>query len=241
MAGWQVGDIITNVINRTSNRLDTRIDPRQEFFLALDEFVNERRFWWRSKDFILPLLMNIASYDFSALAPDFAGQFDRVYLLTPDGTCIQSKLVPILSPEGRISAKTTTTPNNPAAFLLDISVSLTTLRLQAPSNVTQNLYVIYWASPMVTDVDSTDVIPLVPPNLHYGLFNMLERRFYEVLYGQDDPRFTIADGKYQQFLEAASRIPHWAGERAREMAADDLAVHASGSSLSLGSREGRIS
>lgn len=224
---WQVGDIVQQVTQRTQNKLDSGIDPRQEFFLALDQFCNFKRFWWRKKDFILPLLVGTASYDFSTLAPDFAGEFEHVYLLGPDGSSIRCALDPILTDGGLISAKTNTVPNTPNSFLLDVTTSLFTLRLQAPSNVAQSLYVTYWASPMVTDVDNTEAIPLVPQNLHYGLFNMLERRVYEVLYGQGDERYAIKDAEYKRFCIEASRIPHWSGQRAREIGVADGAVQSS--------------
>lgn len=233
---WQVGDIVAQVIQRTQNRTDSGIDLRQEFFLALDQFCNNRRFWWRKKDFILPLVVGTPSYDFSALAPDFCGQFQDVYLLNPGAGSIAGQLTPLINDEDLICAKTNIVADQPAGYLLDVTTSLFTLRLQAPSNVAQSLYITYWAAPMVTDVDNTEIIPLVPQNLHYGLFNMLERRVYEVLYGQEDPRYMIKDREYQTFLQEASRIQHWSGRKAREMSVDDMGTRASGSSRSLGSR-----
>jgi hypothetical protein len=224
---WEVGDIVQQVIKRTENRTDSSIDFRQEFFLGLDEFCNSRRFWWRKKDFILPLSIGVASYDFSTLAPDFAGQIQDVYLLNGDGT-VGCQLTPIVTEGGLICAKTATVANTPAGYLLDVTTSLFTLRLQAPSSVAQSLFITYWASPMVTDVDSTEVIPLVPQSLHYGLFNMLERRIYEILYGQEDPRWMIKEKSYQTFLVEASRIRHWSGRKAQEMSADDIATTSGG-------------
>jgi hypothetical protein len=134
----------------------------------------------------------------------------------------------IVTEGGLICAKTATVANTPAGYLLDVTTSLFTLRLQAPSSVAQSLFITYWASPMVTDVDSTEVIPLVPQSLHYGLFNMLERRIYEILYGQEDPRWMIKEKSYQTFLVEASRIRHWSGRKAQEMSADDIATTSGG-------------
>lgn len=233
---WQVGDIVNQVNARTQSLADGKFDLRYEFFLGLDEFTNKRHFWWRKKRFVLPLIVGTASYDFSALAPDFCGEFEEIFLINPDGVTIGARLLPILEPEGEVAAILNIVSNTPAAYLLDVTTSLTTLRLQAPSNVAQNLMVNYWAAPMVTDVDDTEMIPLVPQNLHYGLFDMLESRVFKQLLMQEDPRFQAAEAKYEQFVEEASRVPHWAGRKAREIGVGrGVAVRSSGSSRSLGS------
>jgi hypothetical protein len=235
---WQVGDIVNQVIARTQNLADGKFDMRTEFFLGLDEFCNERHFWWRKKRFTFPSIVGTASYDISALAPDFAGEIEDLFLLNADGTTIERILQPIVTPLGEIAAINQTVQDTPAAYLLDVTTSLFTIRLQAPSNVNQPMFGTYWASPQVTDPDDSETIPLVPQNIHYGLFDMLERRVYKLLLAQDDPRFEASDATYQAFITKASRIPTWAGRKAREMAVD-FGIEASGSSLSLGSRHGR--
>lgn len=234
---WQVGDIVNQVNARTQSLADGKFDLAYEFFLGLDDFVNEKHFWWRKKRFVIATIVGTASYDFSALAPDFCGEIADIFLINTDGVTIERRLEPILTPEGEVAAVLNNVPNYPAAYLLDVSTSLFTLRLQAPSNTTQFLVVEYWAAPMVTDVDDTQAIPLVPQNLHYGLFDMLEARVFKQLLMQEDPRFEAAEAKYQQFIVKASRIPHWAGRKAQEISVSrGFAVRASGSSRSLGSR-----
>jgi hypothetical protein len=108
---------------------------------------------------------------------------------------------------------------------------LQNLHLQAPSNVAQNLIGLYWAMPMISDPES-DVedtpIPLVPTFLHYGVCYALERRVFEYLYGNGDPRYTVTEAHYQDFLVKASRVPAWAQGKVTEVRTADssLAVQA---------------
>lgn len=227
-----IQDIVQQVSKRTNKAADQKLNLRVELFLALDEFCLEQRFWWRRKDAIIQLVADQAEYDLSQadVAPQFA-QFDKVYLVDANGVDIHCSLTPLFDPKAQLASILNTTSAVPASYFIRVATSPQTLRLQAPSSVAQKLIAHYWAMPMVDDPDSNTEdlpVPLVPKYLHWVLCYGLERRVYEYLYGQNDPRFTVANARYQEGVIKASRIPEWAVGKVSELRTfdSDLAVQA---------------
>lgn len=218
MSGWTVGALVQRVQKRTENRANKLIDMNMEFFLALDEFCLDQHFWWRKKRGSFTTAIGTQSYDLSAAAggtnPDLV-ELEEVILMNADGITVQAELNPIVDPQAQLAALLNTVQDTPSAFFIDPSTGLQTLILQAPPNVAQKICYEYWAIPMVTD-PTQDTIPLVPGYLHWGLGYALEMRVYEVLYGQEDPRFTMAQGRYEQFKTVAARAPNWTGRSTQE-------------------------
>lgn len=229
-----IQDIVAQVSGRTNHAADRKLNLRVELFLALDEFCLEQRFWWRHKDLVLQLVTGQAEYDLSAIAPQFAQFGKDVYLVDAGGTQIQSPdcpLTPLFSPRAQLAAILNTTNSLPASYFIRIATSPQTLRLQAPSSVDQKIVADYWAMPMIDDPDSNTEdlpVPLVPKYLHWVLCYALELRVYEYLYGQNDPRWTVANAHYQAGVVKASRIPEWAVGKVSELRTfdSDLAVQA---------------
>lgn len=96
----------------------------------------------------------------------------------------------------------------------------------------------YYAVPMVTDT-TEDTIPLVPPNLHFGLIYMLERRIMEFLWGQDDPRWQVSNKRYQDFLTIAAKSKSFSSQQAVHASTSHGAISASGGRGVYSSRTGR--
>lgn len=204
---FTIQDITKNVNKRTEGRAGTKLDLITEFSFALDEFVGDGHFWWSNKRLILPLLVGDIKKDLSGVAPDFA-QFDELYLMSPDGLTVQAEMSPLLDSRAQMTAVMNTVQGLPAVYFIDTNETLQMLRLGAPSSVAQNLMGKYWAQPMLTD-PAVDIIPLVPPFLHWGLIHALERRVFKFLYGVGDVRATTAEADYQNFIKIAARKPSW--------------------------------
>ena len=101
------------------------------------------------------------------------------------------------------------------------------LTLSQPPNMVYTVAGTYYAVPMVTDT-ATEDIPLVPPNLYFGLIYMLERRIYEYLYGQDDPRWTVSNKRYQDFVGIAAKYKSFSQQEAIHASVTRGAVSSSG-------------
>jgi len=227
MAGWSVTQIVEQVNRRTENRASKLIDLRMEFFLALDEFCNEQHFWWRKKRSSFTTAINTQSYDLSVAAggssPDLV-ELDEMILLNADGVTVAAELIPLFDPQQILAATVQNVQDTPASYFIDPKTSIWTLFLQAPANVAQKILYGYWAIPMVTD-PTQDTIPLLPPYLHWGMLPCLEKRVYEFLYGQEDPRFAVASANRENFVLKASRTPHWSGRKTQEARANELTVN----------------
>jgi hypothetical protein len=203
---WTVTQIVTEVQKRTENRANSLIDMNMEFLLALDEFCQEQHFWWRKRRGSFTTAIGTQSYDLSNVGSkptDFV-EIDEAYLINADGVTVENELIPVIDNEAQLAATLNTVQDTPSSFFIDTQTSPTTLFLQAPSSVAQTIVYTYWAIPQSTNTGLT-TIPLVPPYLHWGLVYALERRVYEVLYGQEDPRWQMANARYQEFVAKAAR------------------------------------
>lgn len=238
---WTKQQIIDYVNKRTENRAATKIDLSIEFWLAVDQFVTSRRYWWTKKRFTFTTVIGSQIYDLSLSAAsgntqpgggltDYA-QLERLILLPPTGQPIvvngipnTTDLTPIFDPAGQLAAINNPVQDLPRAYFIDVQTSLTTLYLQAPANVAQTILGTYWAIPQVTDPSTDTIPPWIPGFLHWGLFPALERRVFQFLYGEEDPRYTVADNQYEEFLDSASNIDSWSSERVREVAVNNSTV-----------------
>lgn len=220
--GWTVTELVGAVSKRTEHRADTKIDLLMEFFLGLDEFAIEKHYWWRKKRFNFTTQVGVGSYDISTEAlgnVQDLGQLDELILLNADGITKALDLTPIIDPIAQLQAIQNNVPSPPSGYFLDINASLSTLRLQAPASVAQIIMGTHWAVPQISDT-SVDIIPLVPGYLHWGLVYMLERRVYEFLYGQDDPRFEVSNARYNEFVTKADKMPEWTAKKSRSASVD---------------------
>lgn len=201
-----VSEIIESVNRRTESKADTRIDLRLELLNALTEFCMEKHFWWRKKYVSFATAVGTKDYDLSGDAPDLA-EIDEIVPATAisGSTC---RLRPFFDAPSIIAAANATANAAPSSYTM-VPGQTQQIRLGAPADQVATLAAIYWAIPMRTNDTSDEAIPLVPPFLHWGLAYALERRVYEVLYGQLDPRFAMANKRYDDFIEKASRTPSW--------------------------------
>jgi hypothetical protein len=238
--GWSVTQIVQEVSRRTEHRADKKIDLRMEFFLGLDEFLLENHFWWAKKRFMFQTVVGSAVYDLALSAAggtdnngnpiqpggnitDF-GELDEIVTpsnsiqspLTPPNQQLPCELVALFDPAAQLQAVYNTQQDQPSAYFIDTSTSPTALRFQAPCNMVATFLGTYWAVSQVTD-PTIDKIPLVLPKLHWGLIYVLERRVYEFLYGEDDPRYTMATNRYNEFCIKATRQAEFSGKKVREM------------------------
>lgn len=235
--GWMAPQIISQVMGRTENRAMGKpgFDPRVEFWLGLDEFCQEKHYYWRRKTFSFQTTPGVQSYDLSsngtsqANAGDLA-EIEEIFCVNAPPTQFPGSVHPQFTARDQIAAiygsstQLELIPNN-GYFL--IPGEFQQLNFMSPPNSTYTVAGTYYAVPMVTDMATTD-IPLVPPNLHFGLFDVLERRILKYLYGQNDPRYLASQDAYMKFLEAAAKTKNFSQQYAMHMKSSQPAVVASG-------------
>ena len=71
VSGWTVSQIVQEVDGRTEGRASNKknFNMRMEFFLGLDEFCQEKHYWWRHKLFSFQTVVGTLSYDLSSNQP----------------------------------------------------------------------------------------------------------------------------------------------------------------------------
>lgn len=252
-AGWTVTKLIAQVNGRTENRASNRrnFDMQMEFFLGLDEFCQEKHYWWRRKVASLQTVIGQQTYDLSTTAepnPIDAGdceEIEEMYAINAAPVFRTQMVHPRFNARQQLAAiygvqipESSLLP--PAGYFIQPGGFQELVFSQPPQEVTTVGFT-YWAVPMVgpATYGVTDVVPLVPPFLHWGLIYMLERRVYEYLYGQTDPRFVTSNARYQQFVQQAAKSKQFSSQEAIHSRMASASVTSSGGRGSRGSYYGR--
>jgi hypothetical protein len=245
-----VSAIVAQVMGRTEGRAVNKgqFNPRMEFWLGLDELLSEKHYWWARKVFSFATVIEQQNYDLSltgvgnANAPDLQ-EIEEIFLVNAAPILWPYCVRPDFLASQQIGA---IYGNNAIAGLIPQTgyfiglgggADFQQFTLSGPPDSVYTIAGTYYAVPMVTNI-SQDVIPLVPPNLHWGLIYMLERRVYEFLYGQEDPRFQMANSRYQQFVMSAARRKNFSQQAAVHVKTNRPAVGAHGGRGYLGYTSG---
>lgn len=235
VAGWSVADIVRQVNGRTEGRATKKgdFDILKEFFFGLDEFCQEKHYWWRNKLFSFQTQIDVKAYDLSsnatgqAAAPD-AVEIEEAFVINGNPQQYPYSVNPMFSPRDQVAAifgnQSVQGQFPKSGYFLD---GFQNFVLGAAPTEIYTIAATYWAVPMVTDT-TVQVIPLVPPNLHFGLIYMLERRVYEYLYGQNDPRFVTSNKRYDDFVITASKNESFSSQEAISARTNMPAVTSSG-------------
>jgi hypothetical protein len=238
-SGWTASQIIAQVNGRTENRAMNKpnFNIQMEFWMALDEFCGERHYWWRRRSFSMATIVGQQSYDLNVnevetdtpLAPDLE-EIEEVFVVNSAPQPWPFGVAPDLSARQIVTAMygDAIVNNLPATGGYFIEPGPT--RKFWLGTIPQTVFTIaaiYWAIPQNTNL-AQDIIPLVPPYLHWGLLYALERRVYEYLYTQNDPRWIQSDQRYQKFLEAAAKSKQFSSQQSITMRTDRPSVRASG-------------
>jgi len=239
--GWTCAKIISQVMGRTENRASNKplFDTDFEFFTALDEFCLEKHFWWRRKYASLAVQAGKQTYDLGAAvtaggagAPDVQ-EIEEMFVVTGLPTSYPGRVNPRFTSRQQLAAifgaQNVNQEISRTGFFIDPN-TFQQLTFTAPPPTSQTVAFTYWAIPMITDTAAArqNPPPLVPPWLHWGLIYMFERRIYEYLYGQNDPRWTVSNQRYQEFIVKAAHSKDFSTQEAIHSTMQYPSVVASG-------------
>jgi len=242
IAMWSVTQIVDQTLGRFENRPSGKgkFDPRMEFWLGLDEFCQEKHYWWRRKAFSFATVIGTKSYDLAdpvvGNAPDLQ-EIEEVFSVNANPQDWPGRIPPELTSRDLIASIYGTAIQSQipqSGYYLGFSQ----FQEFSFSEIPQQVYTVagtYWAVPMVTDT-TEEIIPLVPPNLHYGLIYVLGKRYAEFLYEEDDPRFKIYASRYAEFCLTAAKSKQFSSQEALAMKSNRPAVHAGGRFWGAGNR-----
>lgn len=224
-----IDDIVKQANTRTENRAASKLDLGFEFQAELQNFCRENRFWWLRKTAKFTTVVGTSTYDLSAagldIAPDMA-EIIGVYRFNSMNQ-IDAELVPIIDELTQEQCLENTVQGDVVNFFISPG-TLQTIALGAPADNAVLLHVAYWAGFDINTGSDNTAVPLVPFWLHGGLVTILERRIFSYLYGQEDPRYEVADNQYKAFVEQAQRRPYWTVQKQRELRSGLPAVQAHG-------------
>lgn len=236
--GWAVSKVIAQVNGRTENRAANKpnFDIAMEFFLGLDEFCGEKHYWWRRKAASFSTVANQQQYDLSLTPPVGAGTTDleeveEAFIVAGAPFPYPRRVNPSFTPRVQLAAffgSNSVQQQIPHAAFFTMPFQMWEFTFPPPTIYT--IAFTYWAIPMITDTGSNinKPVPLVPPFLHWGMVPMLERRVLSYLFGQNDPRYQVADANYEAFKFQAAKSKQYSSQEAKHSSMQGGSVHSSG-------------
>lgn len=223
---YTIDQIVEAANKQTERRAEGQLDLRLEFFQALQELIHECRFWWAKKTTTFNTVIGTATYDLSSGSVANAQDVEEIIgVWRIDSATENVELTPILEPADQVAAIEATASADVGSYMVEPG-AWQTLRLGAPANAVKKLRVLYWAG-VNPDYDASDsAVPLVPGPLHWGLVIAVKRRILEFLYGQNDPRYLVAEAQYRNFVQKAAHKPRFTTNAQREFRSGESAVRA---------------
>lgn len=230
--GMSVQQVIEAADKRTERRASKELDLTVEFWMALNEFCIEKHFPWRRSTFFFNTTLNGQFYDMSSaglsIAPDF---YEMITLYRVDPTGSATELTPMLDEDILTAALENPTPNTPSMYYIKPGTTQT-LMLNCQDNAVRKIRGNYWAVPDPIVDSSVEFIPLVPPQITPLLVVAMERRLFDYLYGQQDPRSLRAEQRYRRAVALASRMSKFTTNAILTFATQDQAIRAVDASTS---------
>lgn len=202
-----IDEIVAVAHAEAENRVDeTKLDLRLQLHLAIQELLHENRFWWAERTGRFTTSAGVATYDLSASGLSNTNDVEEILTVyNVNSATTPKELDPLLTRTDQIAALEAVTAAEPSSWMMDLG-NWPTLRLGAPANGAFPLRFIYHAGLNIPNaVDGSVAPPYVPAPLQYGLIIALKRRIFSFLYGQNDPRFIVANAEYLKFVKDAAR------------------------------------
>lgn len=239
--GWTVAKTIAQANGRSENRVANKpnFDIQMEFFQALDEFCQEKHFWWRRKAASFVTVPGQPDYDLSATVAEGGAnatdveEIEEMFVVSAQPFPIPVHCNPAFSARKQLYAlfgnPQNMTPFPRTSFFL-IPGEFQQLSFTAPPNLAMTIGFTYWAVPMITNTSQAvnQPIPLVPPYLHGAMLYALLRRIFEYLYAQEDPRNVMAEKRYQDWIKIAAKSKQFSSQEAVHASMQGHGVHSSG-------------
>lgn len=184
--------------------LDIKTLLRTECIMEFFNDVGDVR--WRRVNTTLAITAPTRQYD---LADDFGSMID--IKVPPAGSvslCANDSLLYIGEDSNlTLQAEFATTATRPLSYYIVPRTSGSTFRaikFQAPTDAAYTAYYVYLKSPVFADyTTSVDMSKWVPEMLQPALVKCLRRAILLDRYGQNDRRFSIADGQYREWVQRA--------------------------------------
>src|SRR6267378_531766 len=235
-----ISALVDQADRRTERRSSKELDLVSEFWMAFSEFCMEKRFPWRKQTFVLNTVVNTQFYDLSSvglnIAPDF-WEMTTLYNVQPGGSPGSSiaftELTPMLSEDVITNALEASSSGSPSQYYIKPGTTQT-LMLNAPANGIYKLRGNYWAIPE-PQLDLSvvgDRVPLMPVQLTPLLVVALERRIFQYMLGQEDPRVIQVEARYRRAIALASKQWKYTTNAILEFSTQDQAIRAVDASTS---------
>lgn len=186
---------IIEAIRSITEQSVTKLKLESWLSMELGRIVNRKKYFWRKAAFSLASEVNKPLYDAPA---DFLQIASPLYEFQ---NSIKVAELPFVSAHLQILQMIRdTTTGTPSLFTVEPG-GTKEFRLSPIPNSVRNYSAMYYRGATIkwTSPDE-DEIPLIPQEFHYVVYQAMERRAFYYMYGQRDPRATIAAQAEQSAL-----------------------------------------
>jgi hypothetical protein len=171
--------------------------------MELGRIVNRKHYFWRRAAIEFDTVAQQPTYDLTAgpnaIAADFMQMGSNLFQF--DGTNKTGELQFVDDNLGLLKMRKGTTVTTPSVFSIELGSNTKTLRLSPIPDTVYSYAGVYYRGAVINwNSPDDEEIPLVPPEMHYVVYQAMERRVFFYLYGQKDPRAAIAVQAEQQCL-----------------------------------------
>ena len=191
---------IVDLVTELAEGRGIKLNLKAWLDLEISQIIQKKRFWWRRRLATFDSVVGTSEYDLSADGLDKADDLEQiisVYRLNAAGSADK---IYFEGDEDRIQALLAdSTQGEPTVYFPYPGAPLT-LCLKMNPDAVATYQVTYWAGFNIHGDVSSDTIPLIPPTYHHVPLLALVRRVYLHLFGQNDPRFAVAEKDFQSAL-----------------------------------------
>jgi hypothetical protein len=229
LGGWTTSALIELADRRTERRGSKTLDLDAEFAMALQHLCMEKRWFWRRKLVVFPLVIGTWQYDLSAVGTlllpgpnakdihQFVKHGVRYY--PSSSTDASSEITPLFEREQQALAMYQNAYNPqqkpPRQYFMN---PFMVLNLTPVPDQAYPVSLDYWAYPTR---EVGEQIPLVPGYMHHVLLKKLEAQIFRYTLGEGAAKYQAAMGEYAALVAQYSGTDGMVPGEHNDWSADD--------------------
>lgn len=222
-------DCIELVHQLTERKAEKILDMNLLFSTTVQDICKRSRFWWRKQDITFTLTKGTTTYDFTAITTTPAITEIAVeeivvlsLILQTSPTLNSPELTPIFDSMGIRAMKQNAQQGQPSRYTMGVD-DWKTLRIDPPDQ-TYTAEMTFYAMPIISKDQSSNVIPLIPPFYHDAVVNGMEARVNKRVYGPNDVRYKDSKASFEECILRMMMRPQFTSNIQKQWTTQDDAT-----------------
>lgn len=213
-------EIVTAVLNLCEDRIKS-FTLESWLDVELAKIINRKRYWWRKKILNTTLTAGNRELDLTAGSPPPANDFqEMIRLFRWDSETSRPEIDYVSEAEAVLAMQHGTKTGPPTGWTIKPGTTQTLLFYPQPT-ADATIRGTYWAALNPSLNQATGAVPLLPPGFHHVALLALQKRAFQYLYGQKDPRFMVAVAELKEGVDELDSFRGPASAEAVEFRSQD--------------------